>query len=100
MSTPTKPGWKAYPHGNLLDAATSRAIKTGAWAENVPVWNPETCIHCMSCWVYCPDACWEVRDGKIQGVNLDYCKGCGICMHECPSKPKSIKMVPKHEAGR
>jgi Pyruvate/2-oxoacid:ferredoxin oxidoreductase delta subunit len=31
-------------------------------------------------------------------VNLDYCKGCGICVHECPSKPKSITMKPKNGA--
>jgi pyruvate ferredoxin oxidoreductase delta subunit len=29
-------------------------------------------------------------------TNLDYCKGCGICAHECPSK--AISMVREEEA--
>ncbi len=93
-----KPGWKAFKHGNPLDAATSLQFKTGDWATEVPVWNSETCINCLACWIACPDDCWEVKDGKITGLNLDYCKGCGICAHECPSKPKSITMKPKNGA--
>ncbi len=96
MSTEVqKPGWKSYPHGNLLEAGTSQQFKTGSWATEIPVWNSETCIHCLTCWIVCPDDCWVVEDGKIQGVNLDYCKGCGICANECPSKSKSIVMKGK-----
>jgi pyruvate ferredoxin oxidoreductase delta subunit len=91
-----KPGWKSFPHGNLLNAATSLEVKTGSWASEVPVWIPETCIHCLNCWLFCPDDCWQVKAGKITGVSLEYCKGCGICMVECPTKPnKAIKMEPK-----
>ncbi|MBN1595772.1 4Fe-4S binding protein [candidate division FCPU426 bacterium] len=100
MSTPTqKPGWRAFPHGNILDAATSREFKTGAWATEVPVWHPEKCIHCLNCWIFCPDDCWEVKDQKILGVSLEYCKGCGICVRECLAKPdKAITMHAKDEA--
>lgn len=94
-ANPTKPGWKAFPHGNLLEAASSLQFKTGAWATEIPVWIPETCTQCLTCWVVCPDDCWQVKDAKITGVSLDYCKGCGICVNECPSKPKSIRMEPK-----
>jgi Pyruvate/2-oxoacid:ferredoxin oxidoreductase delta subunit len=27
-----------------------------------------------------------VKDGKVTGINYDYCKGCGICAEECPVK--------------
>ena len=33
----------------------------------------------------------EVEDGKVKGVNLFYCKGCGLCAAECPKD--AIKMV-------
>ena len=94
-----KPGWRSFPHGNVLPAASSEAFKTGAWASEIPVWYPQTCIHCLTCWAVCPDDCWVVKDSKNQGADLDYCKGCGICANECPTKPKSIAMAAKHKAS-
>ena len=48
-----------------------------------------TCIHCDNCVVYCPDmAVKRVGDGYI--VLTDYCKGCGMCVRECPTG--SMKM--------
>jgi len=94
-----KPGWKTFRNGNLLEAGTSQNFKTGSWATEIPVWDAEKCIHCMICWIVCPDDCWEAKDGKIQGVNLDFCKGCGICANECLAKPnKAITMSPKVKA--
>lgn len=43
-----------------------------------------TCINCDNCVVYCPDmAVKRVGDGYI--VLTDYCKGCGVCVKECPT---------------
>lgn len=41
------------------------------------------CTLCDTCLVYCPEGI--VRREK-EGYDLDYsyCKGCGICVHECP----------------
>jgi Pyruvate/2-oxoacid:ferredoxin oxidoreductase delta subunit len=33
--------------------------------------------------VYCPDGIIHRRDGAYE-VDRDYCKGCGICVVECP----------------
>jgi Pyruvate/2-oxoacid:ferredoxin oxidoreductase delta subunit len=44
-----------------------------------------TCNLCLQCVSYCPDA--SIRpDGEkgIVAVDLDHCKGCGICAYECP----------------
>jgi 2-oxoacid:acceptor oxidoreductase gamma subunit (pyruvate/2-ketoisovalerate family)/2-oxoacid:acceptor oxidoreductase delta subunit (pyruvate/2-ketoisovalerate family) len=43
------------------------------------------CTHCDTCLVYCPEG--VVRRAE-DGYALDYtyCKGCGICVHECPRK--------------
>lgn len=43
------------------------------------------CTMCDNCFVYCPDvAIVRKEDEKGYDIALDYCKGCGICVHECP----------------
>jgi len=42
--------------------------------------------------LYCPDAAIERRERSI-AIDLDLCKGCGICASECPAE--SIIMVPE-----
>jgi len=34
----------------------------------------------------------RIYDRKYE-INYDYCKGCGICANECPTK--AIEMVPE-----
>jgi NADPH-dependent glutamate synthase beta subunit-like oxidoreductase len=55
------------------------------------------CFECDNCFGVCPDnAVIKLGTGKRFEFNLDFCKGCGICMTECPSG--SIVMVPEHGA--
>ncbi len=43
-----------------------------------------TCILCDNCYLYCPDmAITKLEAGYV--VNADYCKGCGLCVAECPT---------------
>lgn len=42
------------------------------------------CIHCDQCVTYCPDLAVQ-RVGDRYRVDTDYCKGCGVCVRECPS---------------
>ena len=52
------------------------------------------CFECDNCYGVCPDnAVIKHGPGKRFDINYDYCKGCGICVAECPSG--SIKMVPE-----
>lgn len=85
--------WKELPEGDVLEAGTSRKFKTGNWRSIRPVHVPEKCIHCLICWVYCPDAAIKTKDGKFLEFDYDYCKGCGICAHECPKD--AILMEPE-----
>jgi NADPH-dependent glutamate synthase beta subunit-like oxidoreductase len=55
-----------------------------ALAESERCFSCGTCINCDNCVVYCPDmAVKRVGDGYI--VLTDYCKGCGVCVKECPT---------------
>ena len=43
------------------------------------------CFECDNCYGVCPDnAVIKHGPGKGFDFNLDYCKGCGICVAECP----------------
>ena len=52
------------------------------------------CFECDNCFGVCPDNAILKLDGpeKYQ-INLDYCKGCGICVAECPCG--AIDLVPE-----
>lgn len=43
-----------------------------------------TCIECDTCLVFCPDVAIARAAGGGYTIAYDYCKGCGICAHECP----------------
>lgn len=55
-----------------------------ALTESERCFSCGTCINCDNCVVYCPDmAVKRVGDGYV--VLTDYCKGCGLCVKECPT---------------
>lgn len=49
-----------------------------------------TCIHCDNCFHLCPDLAVKRVDGGYE-VLLDYCKGCGICVRECPTGSMTMR---------
>jgi 2-oxoacid:acceptor oxidoreductase delta subunit (pyruvate/2-ketoisovalerate family) len=52
------------------------------------------CFECDNCYGVCPDnAVIKLGPGKRFQFNYDYCKGCGLCVSECPCG--AIKMVPE-----
>jgi pyruvate ferredoxin oxidoreductase delta subunit len=62
------------------------------WRIVKPVFNKDYCIDCQFCWIYCPDVSIIARDKKMIGIDMDHCKGCGICVEVCPTNPKSLLM--------
>ena len=55
-----------------------------ALAETTRCFSCGTCIHCDNCVVYCPDLAVQRQAGGYV-VLADYCKGCGLCVRECPT---------------
>jgi 2-oxoacid:acceptor oxidoreductase delta subunit (pyruvate/2-ketoisovalerate family) len=52
------------------------------------------CFECDNCYGMCPDnAIIKLGPGNRFEINLEYCKGCGICAAECPAG--AIQMVPE-----
>ena len=77
---------RAYSENNSFTASVAD------WRIEKPVFNKDYCIDCQFCWIYCPDISIISRDKKMVGVDMDHCKGCGICVEVCPTNPKSLLM--------
>jgi 2-oxoacid:acceptor oxidoreductase delta subunit (pyruvate/2-ketoisovalerate family) len=56
-----------------------------------------TCFSCDNCYGVCPDNAVIKLDRAEEpyAIDYDYCKGCGICVSECPCG--AIEMVPEPE---
>lgn len=84
--------WHELPIGVVvLEPGSTAEIETGTWRAFKPIIDLSKCIKCLICWVYCPDSAIIRREDDYVEVDYYYCKGCGICAHECPMK--CIKMV-------
>lgn len=70
----------------VVKPGNSEEFQTGDWRSRAPVVDTDKCIDCLTCWIYCPDDCVIVKDGRICGIKLTHCKGCGICAKVCPKK--------------
>lgn len=109
-----------YEDGSF-ESGTTEFEKRGVGVM-VPKWIGENCIQCNQCAFVCPHAVIRpflidenemsnapqgVKDRAIDAkgkelVGLKYkiqvspldCTGCELCAHECPSKEKSLVMVP------
>jgi Pyruvate/2-oxoacid:ferredoxin oxidoreductase delta subunit len=82
--------------------------RTSGFREIYPALSPElaleeakrcfncgVCNLCDNCFIFCPDMAIAARpDKKGYEINLEYCKGCCICVEECPRGAISVE-VPK-----
>jgi len=63
-----------------------------ALSEQAALYEATRCFHCGvctecdNCFAFCPDVAITHSDngGEPYDINYDYCKGCGICVVECP----------------
>jgi Pyruvate/2-oxoacid:ferredoxin oxidoreductase delta subunit len=56
--------------------------------------NCGSCTECGNCYIFCPENSIK-RDPEGYGyiIDMDYCKGCGICVHECPRGAMRMKFM-------
>jgi NADPH-dependent glutamate synthase beta subunit-like oxidoreductase len=88
-----------------LDAARRRSTfdeviggldETNALFEARRCLSCGNCFACDNCFGVCPDnAVIKLEAGVAYGyaIDLDYCKGCGLCVEECPCG--ALEMVPE-----
>lgn len=79
----------------ILQPGSTKKYKTGEWRTYRPILEADKCIKCGKCWMVCPDAAIKKRaDGKFE-IDYDYCKGCLLCVGECPVRSIILEMDAK-----
>ena len=89
-----RPMLETARRSSTFDEVVSGLDETTALFEARRCLSCGNCFECDNCYGVCPDnAVIKLGPGKRFEFNLDYCKGCGICVAECPCG--AIKMVPE-----
>lgn len=109
----------SFTPDGIVPLGTS-AYEKRAIAINIPEWIADNCIQCFQCSYVCPHACirpvlateeelteapdtFVTKDAigkELKGLKMriqvypEDCVGCGSCAEVCPSKPKSLIMMP------
>jgi Pyruvate/2-oxoacid:ferredoxin oxidoreductase delta subunit len=72
-------------------AAEAEAKQEETWNQERALQEVERCLSCgtcnlcLQCVSFCPDASIQLDEDKAAvTIDLDHCKGCGICAYECP----------------
>ena len=89
----------AFAHSTCFEAGYLVA-KNAGWRNKRPVIDSAACTGCLQCYMHCPDGtvykvAEPARGGAPVAIDLDFCKGCGVCAKVCAFG--AIAMVPERD---
>ena len=96
FGTISVPEDRAVPFGAITPAPVKQQelFITSNWRIVRPVIDHEKCTRCFTCYISCPDSCWSFHEQEEKMEwNWKFCKGCQICINECPAD--ALKAVPE-----
>jgi NADPH-dependent glutamate synthase beta subunit-like oxidoreductase/ferredoxin len=110
--SPVAPGQIRFSHFEVApphrDKELALSACRGSFAEsNLGLAGPEEagrcfscgqCTQCDTCLIYCPDGV-ITRSEDGYRIDADYCKGCGMCVAECPRSAMEMHEKNKQEVS-
>ena len=87
---------RAVPFGAITPAPVKQQelFITSNWRIVRPVIDHEKCTRCFTCYIACPDSCWSFNEAEEKMEwNWKFCKGCQVCINECPAD--ALTAVPE-----
>ncbi|PWU54878.1 glutamate synthase [Micromonospora globispora] len=88
------PGLAAARRVSTFDEVVGGLDESTALFEARRCLSCGTCFECDNCYGVCPDnAIRKLGPGLGFEIDYDYCKGCGLCVAECPAG--AMEMVPE-----
>ncbi len=84
------PQTPAFESGHLV-------TKNAGWRTFRPVVDAEKCVGCLRCYLVCPDGVIVRTEDEKVTIEYDFCKGCGICAHECKVGAITMKKEAEDE---
>jgi|CXWL01.1.fsa_nt_gi pyruvate ferredoxin oxidoreductase gamma subunit len=95
-------GWRNMLNGGTIDALTHSTIGRDnrlAGRGKVPEFHPESCTSCGICLTVCSDPGGLIwNDGRMQGIDERFCKGCMRCVEVCPETKKGKALLSSNGA--
>jgi len=89
-----RPELEAARRVTTFDEVTGGLDESTALFEARRCLSCGNCFECDNCYGVCPDnAVIKLGPGRRYEIDYDYCKGCGICVSECPCG--AIEMRPE-----
>ena len=80
-----RPHLEAARRASTFDEVVAGLDESTALFEARRCLSCGNCFECDNCYGVCPDnAVIKLEPGKGYRIDLEYCKGCGICAEECP----------------
>ncbi len=79
-----------------FDEVTMRISSAMAMSEAERCFRCGLCDQCDNCYLFCPDmSVTRNLADQTRDINYDYCKGCGVCVVECPRNAMVLIEEPR-----